>query len=225
MSALVEALTQVAALGGPVVMILLAMSLVTLAVILAKAAQFLRLGVGRHAVLSSALAAWDSGATRQAQQAAALVRSPLRDLAVMALGAAGQAPQDNATLRARLTGEAAARMGQLSAGLRLLDSVAQVAPLLGLFGTVLGMIDAFQSLQSAGAAVDPSTLAGGIWVALLTTAVGLGVAMPTSLVLTWFDGQIAAEAAMAERIIDTALCPGLTATQPMSQPETGLAHA
>jgi len=225
MNALVEAAMQIAALGGPVVVVLLAMSLVTLAVILAKAAQFLRLGVGRHEALLSALAAWDRGAARQAQQAAGLARSPLRDLAILALAAAEHPPQDSAALRARLASEAAGRLAQLSAGLRLLDSVAQVAPLLGLFGTVLGMIDAFQSLQSAGAAVDPSALAGGIWVALLTTAVGLVVAMPTSLVLAWFDGRIAAEAAMAERIIDAALCPGLTAAHPAQQPVTGLAHA
>jgi biopolymer transport protein ExbB len=87
--------------------------------------------------------------------------------------------------------------------------VAQVAPLLGLFGTVLGMIEAFQGLQQAGAAVDPSALAGGIWVALLTTAVGLVVAMPASLLLTWFDGRIAGESLMAQRLIDTALCAGL----------------
>ena len=62
----------------------------------------------------------------------------------------------------------------LEGGFRLLDTIGQTAPLLGLFGTVLGMIDAFQALQEAGQAVDPSLLAGGIWVALLTTAAGAG---------------------------------------------------
>ena len=71
--------------------------------------------------------------------------------------------------------------------------MAQIAPLLGLFGTVLGMIDAFRALQSAGTAVDPTVLAGGIWVALLTTAAGLAVAMPTSLLLTWLESRTARE--------------------------------
>lgn len=53
------------------------------------------------------------------------------------------------------------RFARLESGFRLLDSVAQLAPLLGLFGTVLGMISAFQALQAAGAQVDPSVLAGG----------------------------------------------------------------
>jgi len=91
--------------------------------------------------------------------------------------------------------------------LRLLDSVAQLAPLLGLFGTVLGMIEAFQSLQQAGSQVDPSLLAGGIWVALLTTAVGLAVAMPTSLVLSWFESRMDNERVTAERAIATVLHP------------------
>ncbi|GAB1381448.1 MotA/TolQ/ExbB proton channel family protein [Pararhodobacter aggregans] len=209
MSPLPEALRKLADLGGPVVMILIALSVVALALVLAKLGQFLRLGVGRHGALQQALAAWDRGEAERAMQAAAAAPSHLASLAVAALSAAHNPAQD--AVRARLTGLAAARLARLSAGLRLLDSVAQVAPLLGLFGTVLGMIEAFQGLQSAGAAVDPSALAGGIWVALLTTAVGLAVAMPASLILSWFDARIAREALMAERIIDTALCAGLGA--------------
>ena len=108
---------------------------------------------------------------------------------------------------ARLEAEAETRFARLESGFRLLDSVAQLAPLLGLFGTVLGMIEAFQSLQQAGAQVDPSLLAGGIWVALLTTAVGLAVAMPTALVLSWFEARMDAERVTAGRAISTILFP------------------
>ncbi len=73
-------------------------------------------------------------------------------------------------------------------GLRLLDVIATVAPLLGLLGTVLGMIAAFQALQTSGAQADPSVLAGGIWEALLTTAAGMAVAIPAALAHAWFDG-------------------------------------
>ena len=54
-----------------------------------------------------------------------------------------------------------------------LKVIAMVAPLLGLLGTVFGMIDAFQQMEMAGNNINPSTLSGGIWEALLTTAVGL----------------------------------------------------
>ncbi|NIY99719.1 MotA/TolQ/ExbB proton channel family protein, partial [Salipiger sp. HF18] len=62
-------------------------------------------------------------------------------------------------------------------------------------------------LQDAGSQVDPSILAGGIWVALLTTAVGLAVAMPTSLILSWFESRMEAERVLAERCIRSALSP------------------
>ena len=71
-------------------------------------------------------------------------------------------------------------LAQLEKNLPLLSFIAQTAPLLGLLGTVLGMVDLFLALQGAeNGAVAVSTLSGGIWKALLTTAAGLGVAVPT----------------------------------------------
>lgn len=202
-----EALAGLLELGGPVVALLLAMSLVGLALVLVKLWQFQRAGVGRHAEILAALDQIDGGAQALALRTAATARSHLAELATLAMSAEAQGGSE--ALRARLSGQAEAAVMRLRGGLRLLDSIAQVAPLLGLFGTVLGMITAFQSLQEAGAAVDPSALAGGIWVALLTTAVGLGVAMPASLALTWFDSRIEREAQLAMRIVDVALCAGL----------------
>ena len=66
----------------------------------------------------------------------------------------------------------------LRGGMRALELIAAVAPLLGLLGTVFGMIEAFRALEQAGSQVDPSLLSGGIWEALLTTAAGLSVAIP-----------------------------------------------
>ncbi|WP_255312356.1 MotA/TolQ/ExbB proton channel family protein [Kiloniella majae] len=66
----------------------------------------------------------------------------------------------------------------LESGLSVIGLIAALSPLLGLLGTVIGMISAFQALESAGNNVDPSLLSGGIWEALLTTALGLVVAMP-----------------------------------------------
>ena len=71
-----------------------------------------------------------------------------------------------------------------------LELIATIAPLLGLLGTVLGMIAAFQALQAAGSRADPAILAGGIWEALLTTAAGMAVAIPASMALTWFESVV-----------------------------------
>ena len=66
-----------------------------------------------------------------------------------------------------------------------LEIISQVSPLIGLLGTVIGMIDSFNELELGGSLVDPSILAGGIWTALLTTAMGLIVAIP-SLISHYF---------------------------------------
>jgi len=200
MSAFLDGLRQVADLGGPVVLILLVVSVITLATVLYKLWQFSSAGVGRHRALRDAVDAWDAGDLAAALAALKQSKSYLAPVVEMAFSAK---PDDTK----RLEAEAETRFARLEGGFRLLDSVAQLAPLLGLFGTVLGMIEAFQSLQEAGSQVDPSLLAGGIWVALLTTAVGLAVAMPTSMVLSWFEGRMDGERVTAERAIATVLHP------------------
>ncbi|WP_299848314.1 MotA/TolQ/ExbB proton channel family protein [uncultured Roseovarius sp.] len=197
---MIEPIRQIADLGGPVVMVLIVVSIATLATVLYKIWQFAAAGVGRHKALSDAVASWDRGDRSGAKLSLNRSNSYLVPVVDMAFGAR---PEDSS----RLEAEAETRFARLERGFRFLDSVAQMAPLLGLFGTVLGMIEAFQSLQDAGAQVDPSILAGGIWVALLTTAVGLAVAMPTALVLSWFEGRMDAERVTAERAIATILHP------------------
>jgi biopolymer transport protein ExbB len=89
----------------------------------------------------------------------------------------------------------------LRALFRPLEVIATLAPLLGLFGTVLGMIEAFRQLQSAGNQVNPSILSGGIWEALLTTAVGLAVAIPVVAVLSWMERRVDRVAYELESIV------------------------
>ena len=72
-----------------------------------------------------------------------------------------------------------------------LEIIAQVSPLIGLLGTVIGMIDSFNELELGGSLVDPSILAGGIWTALLTTAMGLIVAIPALISHYFFDKKLA----------------------------------
>lgn len=81
-------------------------------------------------------------------------------------------------------------LAKANSGLRVLELIATIAPLLGLLGTVLGMIAAFQALQESGSRADPAILAGGIWEALLTTAAGMAVAIPASITLTWFESVV-----------------------------------
>jgi biopolymer transport protein ExbB len=77
-------------------------------------------------------------------------------------------------------------VGEAEKFLSLLNIIAQTAPLLGLLGTVFGMIGAFIQIQNLGSQVTPADLAGGIWEALLTTAEGLTVAIPALIAYIGF---------------------------------------
>ena len=75
----------------------------------------------------------------------------------------------------------------LQNGFLILSLIITIAPLLGLLGTVIGMIDAFQVMASLGDAVNVASLASGIWKALMTTASGLSVAISALLILNVFQ--------------------------------------
>ncbi|MDE4274899.1 MotA/TolQ/ExbB proton channel family protein [Phaeobacter gallaeciensis] len=201
-----DALLGVLDLGGPVVLLLLCVSVLTAALVLYKIWQYRTARVGRHAHLSAAVTAWDhgdhDGALRQLESS----RSYLAPVFRLAL-AAGPGTAADAALSDRADAEAEDCFARLERGLGALDMVSQLAPLMGLFGTVIGMIEAFQKLQTAGSSVDPALLAGGIWVALLTTAAGLAVAMPTSLVLSWLTARMQRERVFANRALRVLFCP------------------
>lgn len=100
---------------------------------------------------------------------------------------------------------------ELSAYLQTLATIGNIAPLLGLLGTIIGMIKAFMVIQQMGGKVNAAVLAGGIWEAMLTTALGLVVALPTMVAHSYLlakvetyearlqDGSIAFLKAIAKR--------------------------
>ena len=79
--------------------------------------------------------------------------------------------------------------------LRWLSTLAQVSTLLGLLGTVTGLVRAFQVIQAksgaSGSPVNPGDLAGGVWEALITTVAGLVIAIPTTLAYNYFANRLA----------------------------------
>jgi biopolymer transport protein ExbB len=81
-------------------------------------------------------------------------------------------------IEADMRDAAASYIQRLSWSNSTLELIGIIAPLLGLLGTILGMINAFESWQAAGAEANSATLAGGIWQALTTTALGISVAIP-----------------------------------------------
>lgn len=95
---------------------------------------------------------------------------------------------DTETLELKMAEAVLRETPKLEAGLTLLKIIAAVAPLMGLLGTVTGMIITFQAITIFGAG-DPKAMAGGISSALITTVLGLLVAIPTVLLHTVVNGR------------------------------------
>jgi len=97
-------------------------------------------------------------------------------------------------------------MSKLERGLVVLATLTNIAPLLGFLGTVIGMIIAFQSIEAAGE-VEATLVAGGIKVALLTTAAGLVIAIPVSVSHNYFvakiDSLVIDMEESAQKMVDT----------------------
>lgn len=172
-------------IGGPALWVIAGLSVVTLGLILWKLWRLSLMGAWRRDATDAAIGQWQIG---QFDNAVASLRHR-NGLRARVVRAAMQASQTLSSEDARDETTRVARgvLMDAGSGLRALDLIATIAPLVGLLGTVLGMIDAFQALQDSGARADPSALAGGIWEALLTTAAGMAVAIPASMALSWFD--------------------------------------
>lgn len=213
------------ALGGPVMLILLVLSISALTLVIAKVWEFHDRGIGRRDFVDPALKAWHDGRTDKALAILKAQPSPLAEVMAQAMQGCSAAHARIDEVREQIAQMAADRLETARGWLRALEVIGTLAPLLGLLGTVLGMIEAFRTLQAAGNAVDPALLAGGIWVALMTTAAGLAVAMPTSLVLTWFEARMTRERVFANRALRTVFAPGHAAAPcPAIPPSEALAH-
>ncbi|MBU2956239.1 MotA/TolQ/ExbB proton channel family protein [Paracoccus sp. C2R09] len=173
--------------GGWTMWLIAALSVITVAVILWKLFALWRMGVWGGSHSRRAVALWSQGRARDALDAVRGRPSARARVAQAAIGTSLDPRFDDRAAREETTRVARHTLYRSREGLRALELIATIAPLLGLLGTVLGMISAFQVLQSSGNQADPSDLAGGIWEALLTTAAGMAVAIPAGVALSWFE--------------------------------------
>lgn len=176
--------------GSVVVAILLAMSVVALAVIVLKAYQLWSARLGSARFVDLCVYHWREGRPRKALDVLSSSRSPLAHVMGVAIRLEADGQMAGQLVREEVSREALRVVDRLREHLRILEVVGTASPLLGLLGTVLGMIEAFRQIESAGARVDPGLLSGGIWTALLTTAIGLVVAIPAVVALHGFDGAV-----------------------------------
>lgn len=118
------------------------------------------------------------------------------------------------------------QVSQLRKHLRVLNGASTVAPLLGLLGTVVGMIQSFNTIATQAAMGKSEALAAGIGLALLTTAVGLMIAIPALIMYMYLSGRVDALViemdGMAQDLVDLISSEGL-AEQARSGPRTAAA--
>lgn len=176
--------------GGVVMIILAMLSVYTIAIVLFKIYQFATAGVFNTGFIEPAIAAIRSGDLPRAQEILSRSKGPVARIMQVALNCVSDREMLQSSRDAEISRVGSTDIRYLESQMRGLEMVSNIAPLLGLLGTVIGMVTAFSRLESAGTRVDPSLLAGGIWEALLTTVGGLVVAIPAVAAYYIFDGII-----------------------------------
>ena len=176
--------------GGPVMLILLALSVVALTIILVKIYQFSRSRLLRTEFIDQAILLLHNDGPDTTLLALAETPHPVARVMETTLRTSTNTSLSIEDRDTEISRVGSAEIRNLEGYLRGLEVIANLSPLLGLLGTVLGMIKAFARLESAGTKVDPAILAGGIWEALLTTAFGLSVAIPALAAFYILEGQV-----------------------------------
>ncbi len=188
-STLPDGSTQIEWLGSLIIWLLIAMSMISIGLITAALISH------RRKIIMPAATADSFLRSSSITDARSVVAADGSDFARIAKAAIDTLPlgRSGAVDAAEQTAEecAARRFRSIES----LNVLAQISPMIGLFGTVYGMIVAFQTVSASGGQADPALLAGGIGTALVTTFWGLIVAIPAllayAMVRNWIDAIMA----------------------------------
>ena len=185
-----RAVIAVLARGGPVMIPLAACSILALGVVIDRAWTWWRLGRSRDPEIVLGRAA--QGEWTEAWKLGEVSRSPVAR--VLAAGIQHRNPAPTLAM------ESAARheIARLKRFLPVLDTIVTLSPLLGLLGTVTGMIAAFGIMGQSGMN-SPHAITGGVAEALIATAVGLGIAITALVPLNFFNSRVDAMHETIER--------------------------
>ncbi|MBI4230424.1 MAG: MotA/TolQ/ExbB proton channel family protein [Planctomycetes bacterium] len=172
--------------GGFVMWPLLACSLAGLAIVLERAFYFFRLRLRYDRFLGELKSRLSRGSANAAVEYCRTYANPVPHVAAeYMLHLENDSEREEAL---KCTGSYA--IEKVEAHLRPLATIAHIAPLLGLLGTVTGLVSAFHRIESLGGQVQPEVLAGGIWEALITTVAGLLIAIPCMAFYRTFEGIV-----------------------------------
>jgi len=183
-------LWQVFLSGGPVMWPILLCSVFALAIILEKFWHLNKIKIDTQEFLSAILDKMKRHETKEALQICDTTKSPISHILK-----AGILKYDRtrAQIKEAIEDASLYEIPRLEKNLSALATIAHISPLLGLLGTVTGMVRCFQTIQAKATSfhpVSPGDLAGGIWEALLTTVAGLIVAIPTYVAYNFLVNRI-----------------------------------
>jgi biopolymer transport protein ExbB len=173
--------------GGAVMYPLLLCSVLTVAYGMERGYHYLRAGRGGGSVDRVRSLAGRG----EFDEALALAEGTPGPVAAVLAEALRNRGRDAAALEESVSLKGSIELRRLTRNLHVLELTGRMSPLLGLLGTVLGMVEAFKRVASAQGSVDPSLLAGGIWEALITTVAGLCVAIPALVMHHFFEDRMA----------------------------------
>ncbi|AEK56971.1 MULTISPECIES: MotA/TolQ/ExbB proton channel family protein [Acidithiobacillus] len=173
-------------LGGFVLPILLLAAVIALAIAGNRLWVLRRARIAPRGLVERVGELVEAGKVQQAVKILYENDTPLARILLTALQQAGQ-PRD--VIKEMVEEAGRQEVAHLDRYLNFLGSIAGVAPLLGLLGTVIGIMHAFAAIGMVGMG-DPKALAGGIAEALITTAGGLSVAIPSLLFYRYFRGRV-----------------------------------
>ena len=179
--------------GGPVMWPLLLCSIVSLAIILERLIFWWRIDWWRDDdAIEEVFSETEKGNPDGALSAGR--RSKDHVVRVLAYGLTHRVHGLTEAIEVKATEE----VDRMKAGMLILDTIITMSPLLGILGTVTGIIGAFE-LLGTGDIQDPSAVSGGIAEALITTAAGLSIALPTLVFFNYFTGRVQREAGRLEK--------------------------
>ncbi len=173
--------------GGVLMWPILLCSIISITIILERLCHFYRLRLRIPNIFSRVRNLIKEGKAEEALRLCESSPSPVAHILAVGIHIRQRSLEE----RERIISWAGSKIvRQADRNLRGLAIIGNITPLLGLLGTVTGMIRAFIKIQELGGRVDASVLAGGIWEALITTAFGLSVAIPTIVFYHYFEGRV-----------------------------------
>jgi biopolymer transport protein ExbB len=180
---------SVFAKGGPVMWLLVVVGLTALAIFIERALFLHRGQIRSTEFLNGIKNLLQKGRLMEALTLCEETPGPVAAVVKAALRHAGD---DEAEMRFAIQEAALVEIPVLERRISSLAAIAQIAPLLGLLGTILGMIRTFWLFNQGGNYATPAVLAAGMWEALLTAAAGLVVAIPVHLARHFLNGRVRA---------------------------------